>query len=456
MHWTRRQSLLAMGAAGLILPRRSALAKQERYEPDYPDFPYTTLARFRRLGDLAAGDSSSTKIEEVTSSGRSGEDALQVTVGRPGVGLLPQTALAAPVDVRNGNIRLTYKGVANMGIVTKAGYTIAVNLYSTENPASPGANFHSLNLRSAIYEMNTQRGESPGRWQSVSAPARIAIPFGSGADLSAIRFGALAVRRPAGAAITFCPSDIDYVPNPRSKAALIFRFDDAHKWAYGNAYFRLRDSLGKGGVLMPGAVATNIGKNDKYFLTWDQVAEMVAHGWQFASQSLHSENVLPSEAAYKDEHRENRAFAEQRGYAHGAADGSYYSKVGISELNFFNAVQRNGIYRTLCAFLGGNSGGSPLALGGETFPFADRFLIRCLNGQGHANTPQYALSALRGAIANKGVLIWALHNPDGEATLGFDTLVSYAAAHPDEVDVITLDELLDPYLKQYGGVTGGV
>ena len=256
----------------------------------------------------------------------------------------------------------------------------------------------------------------------------------------------------AGLNVILGLGNIDFVPNPRSKAAMIFRVDDCYASAY-NVLYPMLAAVGHGAYLQPGDVLSTSGINQPGRVTSSQISQMAAAGWQLGSSCATTEdvNVIDSMSPGQriNEFNLGRSYGEWFNKYRDTYDGAYFSDVNFTDMIAF--PQLAATHRTLQTFLNGNALNPPLPEG-ETFPFSDRFAIKVLNmaqngGGGGASTTTYAQYAIAQAVANKGVIIFACHDDfsNSNITTAFQDAVNYAVANPSLIEITTIRKLLAPY-----------
>jgi len=414
----------------------------------YPTFPYTTLMQMQTASDLAASSGSNTIADTAHADSPYNGTAVQITsvgfassfTGKP---------TAAGVNVQNGSIRFNYKPIANCQRGGTSPSSFTIRLFST---TSPGANYHQAGNASWLVGLSTEpTAGTPGRWQTAAIPINRFTAVGTGADLSSIRCVQFIVTFGNGA--VYCLGNVDFVPNPRSKAALIFAFDDATLSA--KTAQAILDPYGLAGVIYPGAVASAQGINGSGKLTTADVQSLVASGWQFASQSYSTESNTIVDAWTRAERLAE--YAATRNYTRSpfnryrdSYDGSYYSSVSAVDMTAWPELRDS--FRTLRRFDNGNPVNPPLPYG-ECFPFGDPKNIVCLNqaqngAGGGADTTLYTGYAMDQVIASKGVLIAGHHNDLTNPNVldAFNYAVTRATTtDAANIEIITLRKLLAPY-----------
>jgi hypothetical protein len=423
----------------------------------YPTFPYTTLALMRRVSDgiVVTGYGASVGDVPATDSPYGLLTALQyVTRSDGGTTTISGAVLSQGVNVTGGNIRLAWKPIAGFQYNNTALNTNELRLYSTGSPSSPGANYHVRNLSATNSLSTSSASGTPGRWQYHGIAVNNFTAVGSGADLTNIKYAMIVSQKSGGSSgSTIQYGNIDFVPNPRSKAALIFRIDDCVPDAYNILYPALK-AVGAGGYFQPGDVNSAQGLNQFARTTSAQLAEMISYGWQIGSGVSTTEDATVIDGMTSDQRTAEfaaaRAYGKSFGRYRDTNDGAYFSNVNFSDMTAWPEMHAN--RRTLQAFINGNPTNPPLPEG-ETFPFSDPYLIKVLNlaqdgGGGGPSTTTYAQYAIMQAVANKGVIILACHN---DLSTNFNVLqavndaIAYAQANPTLIEITTPRKLLAPY-----------
>ncbi len=423
----------------------------------YPNFPQVALMQPRAMSDVitsGAGSFSMVDMPDFTD----GRKMVQFTTGS-GSGQV-RSPLRAPLDVRNGHISIWLK---MLSFVQGDVSAMQIRLYSTGTPggAEP-ANYHSWGGRFDIVQQFSQ-----GPATKVGAHPNDFTAVGTGADLSAITWVSFHGQAQSGKTVTFYLSDIQFVPNPRTKAAVIFRMDDA--WIYAYSILKpLLDAKGVPMFLAPGAVSGANGFNGAGVntppttnpdrMSISQVNEMRSLGTQCGTQSWTTEANLADYAAYLTEFQGMQRYFADRAWLADAADGTYYTNVGQGTQGARQAMLKTGS-RTIQRFVNGRNGNAkPLAMS-ENFPFTDETAITALNVAGPGiptgGTITDAITIeLNRVIATKGVLIIAGHNdmatdPNQLAAVQY-VLNRYASGGGAEFDITTMAKLLEPYRTIYG------
>lgn len=410
----------------------------------YPTFPFTTIQRIRAASDFSGVSAQPT---DTLSPGNpyGNITAPQFNFSSGGWTLLfAAITSAGPVDVRNGSIRVNFKPVANTFNLSQ----FTVKLFSTTNINSPGSNANQIAMSSRVGLLWTGNGAtSGGRWQTATADISAATVLGTGADLSSIRFIQISGFGAAG----FQLGDIEFVPNPRTKSAVIIRADDGDQSQY-TVLFPMMSAAGVVGMIAPSPISTVI--NGGGHLTSAQWKAMLDAGWQNLSQGYTTEDVTTidnwSTAQRMAEWGAIRPFVAQAGHGRDATDGSWMSNFGpkdqIAGPDFINS------FRSAANFTGGQATGNPLAIS-ETFPFGDRYNYTCLNlntwGDVTDIYESHIFLALELTRAANGVLCIAFHNEMGIGTnysTAIQKVINYVTVlHPDQMEFTNTRRILAPY-----------
>lgn len=453
-----RRELLAGAATGAIaagLPENlKALTPQQRAalpggaengDFPYPSFPFTTLNRQRLASDLQP--STNFSVSDVASTdnpyGQSTSARAVVTsswVMRPSF-----ITTGAGVDVRGGQIRFNFKPITTIKDLTR----FELDLFSSTTVGAAGSNYHKVDIKSLVGLQTTSNGAASGRWQSVGVDvSSTVVANGAGADLTNIR----QIQVQGTGACQFEIGDFEFVPNPRSKGAVIIRADDGDASQY-TILKPAMDAFGAVGVIMPSPISTVIGGGGH--LKFAQWQAMMAAGWQNASQAYSTENntIVDSWTRQQrlDEYAAIRSFVAPYGHRRDTYDGSYYSSVGPNDMIAWPELRDS--FRTLCSFRSGNASGNPFPFS-EVFPFGDPKNIQCLNLNSWGDVSDiyesHMILALDQTRAAKGVLVVAFHNemglPSGNHLSALNKIGNYVTAlHPDTMEFTTIRKLLAPY-----------
>jgi hypothetical protein len=283
---------------------------------------------------------------------------------------------------------------------------------------------------------------------AISSSAFAAV--GAGADLERIKGARIFARGSNGAIMDF--GNIDFVPNPRSKALMVFRADDGGDLTYRVLFPKLQE-VNRPGVLAIGDAGHAI--NGGFHVTTGQVQTMLNAGWQFMSQSLTTEDKIKfdnfTEARKDEEFQGVRALAATFGHRRDSNDMTYFSSVGPNDMIAWPSFNRNG--RTIMAFKNWNAGQNPPAHYDEVFPFGDPKQIIAFNlnsERGGANTLSQLQILMDRVRAAKGVLIIAFHpnsdlmNPNIVAAVD-GAITEAMVTNPGQWEINTLRGALAPY-----------
>lgn len=410
----------------------------------YPTFPFTTIQRIRAASDFSGV---SAHPVDTLSPGNPYGNITAPQFNFPSGGwtlLFAAITSAGPVDVRGGSIRINIMPAANSSFNLSQ---FNINLFSTTNISSPGTNFHQIGGSSRLGQLWTGTGASAGRWQTVAYPISAANAVNSGADLANVRFFQIS----GFGAVAFQLGDIEFVPNPRTKSAVVIRADDGDQSQY-TVLFPMMSAAGAVGVIAPSPISTVI--NGGGHLTSAQWKAMLAAGWQNMSQGYTTEDFITidnwSTAQRMAEWGAIRPFVAQAGHGRDAVDGSWMSSFGPKDMiagpDFMSS------FRSAANFTGGQATGNPLP-SSETFPFGDRYNYTCLNlntwGDVTDIYESHIFLALEQTRAANGFLCVAFHNEMGIGTnysSAVQKILNYVTVlHPDQMEMTTIRKMLAPY-----------
>ncbi len=356
--------------------------------------------------------------------------------------LRPSGVLAVPVNVTGGMIVDNHRPVSNYASLIR--YNI--HLYSAGSPAAPPADYHQIvggpsASGTFIPESSSMTGE--GVWDEFMVPSAQFAAVGAGANLNAITWGEKWIRSSLGQVTKMQLGPLYFVPNKLTKPKFIFCFDDAK---YIPKTMALLNEYGFPAVFNPGApfMVVDVGASN---LSIQQMQMAVnKRGWQMASQAAGDEQVT-----YYDQMSDAQiiaAFAQvivmtQSMGLTGWQDGSYFSGVDHRNLRMRRLMAL--FFRTLRTYLGGLSAGPPLVFG-EMFPWGSPQFVRALSLESYPAVGGGArmIAHPQQAIANGGVAIGAMHNPqEGDAQLfaNLTELVVWLDTQRAAIDVVTFDDL---------------
>lgn len=405
------------------------------------------LAHLATVADVAG--SVGGIVDEATIDALYGATELRLTTtALSQVVIGPANVNAVTTDVRNGSIAFWFRPVNNVynGLRDRFG----IELHSAGTPTSPTSNYHQLPPTQMGFDL-CQRLTSDaglGRWQRYSAAIQQFQSVGTGADLSAIKFARLVFRSPSGVSMTIALGNIEFLPNPLTKAKAIIGFDD--DWlGQNNVVAVAMAKYGFPGVLYPSPIAGRVGVNDALYISPSQIRNLHDnHGWQIASQAWATEDSTiidnMTEAQRTAEYGKLRAWHRAMGVT-GGEHGSYFSNVSQKDMGAYPTFRKH--FRSMRCFMNGNDATPPFPVG-ETFPFGDPMLIRCLNFGYLSNTniTQRLQEHAEQAITNKGVAFFAGHDDasvPGNIQSAMLNLLAFLDANRATIEVCTEEDLLD-------------
>jgi len=418
----------------------------------FPTFPSTILAKFQTTADIQ-NNFIGTATDVADPDSPYGSTSIQETFNG-GTSTLVSKTTVSPVNVTGGMIRWTFKPGTAIKLTSSPFTSFNIRLYSAGTPSSPSANYHQGGSSTFVNTMSTATaGASTGRWQSVSFNVGAFTAVGTGADLTQITFATILARASNGTIAQI--GNIEFFANPRSKALMMFRFDDGGDATYTVAY-PLLQSYGAPGMLAIGDASHAI--NGGSHVTTAQVQTMLNAGWQFLSQSLTTEDQTTFDgwtSAQRDaEFQGFRTLGGTFGKRRDTYDMTYFSSVGPPDMIAWPNFKSNG--RTVMRFQNWNAGINPPFPFDETFPPGDPDGIISFNlnsESGGANTTSQLQILLDRVRTNKGMIIISCHpNSDLTDANASNRIAALTAAlteayttNPTQWDVMTLRQALAPY-----------
>jgi hypothetical protein len=415
----------------------------------YPVFPSQTIGRFYTVSDVNTGTlhGGGTLADVASSDSPFGiTTALQATFNGSNAFLVSQP-LTTGVDCRNGSIRITFKPGLNLKAQTSS---FQIVLWS-DTSGSLGGNPNNIFAGNSVWFdglLTTPSTAVAGRWQSLSIPINAFTSAGTGVDLTSIKLCMLGPLVATNGAVLQIGS-VDFVPNPRSKAAVIVRFDDGAVSSYSIGK-PLLDAVGAPAFLAISPSGVVIDGNPAFFLSTAQVTSQLAAGWQFGSQTFSTEDQATWEgwtlAQQLGEFASDRNVAKNFGHFKDSYDGTYFSNVNYADQIVWPAFKAS--FRTVQNYTAGLPSGVPLYYS-ETFPFGDPYNITTL-GLSTLTTPSTTplALALDQVRASKGVLIVSIHSDlqNADNLQAFKDMITYVTTtHPTEMEFTTMRKLLAPY-----------
>lgn len=369
----------------------------------------------------------------------------------------PASALATGVDVTSSDIHFEYCFLDSSGVNFSGSNlnSFSVQLHSAGSPASPTANYHTVTISAyaqGFMKLDARRG---GTIISYSVPIENFTAAGSGATLTEVTWAKFVIQGPSSSGQKFRPYSIKAVKKARTKAAVVFVFDDLHVGQYTNAL----PILAKYNYPACLAVDTVVKIGQTNFMTAPQIINAhQRHGWQMIGQVQGGQgNSTTTDTAISPEHAiEQGARFKVAMKALGISGTQDFSKGSSGFLsasgitgNYYDTLPvLKRLYRTSCEFINGNNSTPPIPFG-ETVPFGDPFAIRRINMSGFTAGTRAARwqELVDQAITNKGVIVFGAHsefNTAGEGLTALSTLVEYIRSQEllGNIEVLTMDQLV--------------
>jgi len=389
------------------------------------------------------------------------------SVAYQSLNIAPVAILTTGVDVSSRDIHLSYSLPDNAGInftVANAMQTFSIQLFSAGTPAVPGANYHEIVIspsaqgflrpNSALLDSKTG-----GQINRFGVPIEKAVAVGAGADLSSIKWARIVMGGGSAAlanSAKFRAHRIDAVKKARTKAAIVFLFDDMHIGQYLNALPILAKYNYKACIGMDTTV--KLGSNG--FMTAEQVRNLHQnHGWQVIGQVQGGSQFGGSDASISPEHalrQMSRWKLAMKALGIGETEdfsaGSTSFTSGVAGVSYFeNLKVLKRLFRTTTMFLNGNNGQlAPLSLP-ELCPFPNPHYIKRLN-MNLAPAPytleQVWVGHLEQAESCKGAAFYGAHSEFDVAgsafNISFANFVEIVRAKElaGTAEVLTMDELI--------------
>jgi hypothetical protein len=467
-------SLTSGGTGGITLPEVKAeinnagqLYENKDWAPLNGDNPKAPVKGGRSKYKRLPGQRTLINLRSVTDLGVStgftnvaapdapfGANALQLTFSAATTYNIYNTATFPALDVRNGSLRMWHKAIQNL--IATNGVTprldrFAIELHSAGTPAAITANYHSLSIGAAPSEFSgklTSTGQGAGRWQTYGVPVNNLSVIGAGADLSKVIFARIVFRGTTDASnpIILQLGNLEFIPNPLTKAKVILSFDDSFLSHLSIAAYEM-SKYGFKGVAFPSPanqVGVAAGK-----MTAQQIRTLHdVHGWQIGSQAWSSEDATFFDGLGEDgmtsELAKIRNWQASLGVT-GGEHGSYFSNVTVKDLTAYPAFRKH--FRSMRRFDAGASVIPPMSIG-ESFPFGDPMNIKAMNGATPFTSAYgpFLIAHVQQAIDNRGVAYFGWHDDLATTTAaktGFDALLAFLDANRDLVDVVTEEELYE-------------
>ncbi len=368
------------------------------------------------------------------------------------------SALPIGLNVAKSDIHFDYSFPDNNGI--NYGINSNINLFEIElhsagSPSAPTANCHKVIIPQS--GTNFVRVDVHGTHPIISNSVPISkfAAVGTGANLSAVTWARIRLQGGGSTAVgsKFRPHGIWAVPKARTKAAVVFVFDDLHISQYTNAL----PILAKYNYPACVGLDTTTKAGQTNFMTPVQIRNLhQRHGWQILGQvqggngaSTNTDTRISEEQAITQAGRYKTAMkmlgiSDTQDFSRGST--SFNSDGGSFYPNWFTLRR---LFRTNVEFLGGSNTTPPMNLG-ETVPFGDHYSIKRLNMSGFtAGTyAQRWQEHVDQAVTDSGVAIFGAHsefNTGLEGLTALATLVEYIRVLElqGKVEVLTIAELIE-------------
>ncbi len=381
----------------------------------------------------------------------------------------PATILPSGISVIGNDIHIEYAFPDNLGVnYTGANLgTFSVELYSAGTPASPGSNFHTVTISAFAQGFVRIDARTGGTIISYSMPIESFTASGAGADLAAVTWARFRLQGGSGATgAKFRPYSIKAVKKAKSKATIVFVFDDLHIGQYTNAL----PVLSKYNYPACCAIDTVVKMGQTGFISPSQLVTLhQKHGWQMIGQvqggqgagvtvdtAISAEHAVTQGARFKAAMKA-LGISGTEDFSRGSS--SFHNAPGITGLYYDNWPVLKRMFRTSCEFLGGNNSNPPLPFG-ESAPFGDPYAIRRVNMGGFTAGTLFERwqNLVDQAIANKGVVVFGAHsefNTAGEALTALGSLVEYIRTQEllGNVEVLTMNKLVETVYDIFGAAT---
>jgi len=412
-----------------------------------------TLAKLQKRADVTSPPATLTDVADA--GAMYGTTELRfANSGFTALSLFPVAALTTPVDVTGGSIRIWVRAGPGMYSFLNR---FELRLYSAGSPAAPSANYHGLDLHAVAGAAGLLASQSNSawapRWQPITIPVASLVGTGTGATLTAVTYASFHTASWDSGTGTFRMGvgSIEFVPNPRSKGAVIFTADDGYPSHYTYMAPKLAE-YGWAGVAYVSAPDVVIGGTG---MTVQQLKNLHdLFGWQIASQAWNNEQSTVWDAMSGPQRTEAWAKVRLMQTAlglYGGHDGSYFSNVTPSDNAVWNEVRQG--FRSMRAYQGSPAalGSYPIA-GGEPSPPGDPYLLRSIEGaNGTFTSAGYAgTKSLKAhfdqAEATKGLAIVTYHNDlasAGAARNVFEAALADLDSRRDALEVLTLDQYVE-------------
>lgn len=422
------------GRAGQMIPRSKARA----------------LAKFQVKADVLSAPA--TLTDDATNAPLYGATSLRFNAsGTTTINMASgMGALSAGINIRYAGIRIWLRPGPNFFLNVNV---LEVRVYSSGSPASPATDYHKIEVAGASKGvLSSQATTGWGRWQPIGFPTEQMTAVGAGATLTAITYATLHIQshNGNGGGLLVELGNVEFVPNPRTKAAVLITFDDGRLSQFTEAAARMA-RYGFPATMFIGTPPMTIGLANR--VTVDHVKHLHDHyGWQIGGQAATTETNTEWDA-FTDAQR-TAAYSRVANLYNslgltGYEDGSYFSNVTPNDMTAFPAFRQ--FFRSVRAFGSSRSAasGAPLHFG-EPAPFGDPMAYRAVDGassrfnvsNGYADHMKVHIDQ---AVTNRGVAALAYHDEllnSGNIRTCFDDLLANLDSRRDEIDVLTVSEFM--------------
>lgn len=367
------------------------------------------------------------------------------------------SVLSAGIDVTDSDIHIEYCFPGNSGTQFSTSNITGffVELHSAGTPSSPTANYHEATLAfsQGFLRVDDRTG---GTIIGYSIPIAAFTAVGTGATLTSLIFARFRLQGGAASGARFRPHSIKAVKRARTKAGVVFVFDDMHIGQYTNALpilskYNYPACIGVDTVNKLGA--TN-------FMTPGQLVTLhQKHGWQMIGQvqggngaGINSDKGISPEHAITQMARFKGAMkalgiSDAQDYSFGST--SMTSADGITGNYFDTWPVMKRLFRSSVTFYSGNNTNPPMRIA-ETVPFGEPHHIRRLGMNGFTATTwqQRWQEQTDYVISTKGVVVWGAHgefNAPGEGLTALAGYVEYLRTQElaGNLEVLTMAELIE-------------
>ncbi|AYD01753.1 hypothetical protein [Neorhizobium sp. NCHU2750] len=425
-------------------------------------YPYPKGIKKLFLGRTKAGlIGSSTRIADNTNSDSIyGTSALRYSGNvseliRSNVG--GASGVMPAVDVTKGSVRVWFRAGPNF---FNGSGTVNIRLHSSGSPASPSSDYTEFNHYFSRGQIVPRGADEWGPWQCFAVPgfnATIAndglkgiTQAGAGCVPTAVTYATVNLQ--VGGTLQCEVGDVEFVPNPRTKGAVIFTFDDSRLDAFTGAA-EIMSRYGFPGVVFPGAPSVEVGAPNRLSVTQLRTLQDV-HGWQIGSGMWSTEDYTTFQALGKE--GQTAFFAKLRMFhaalgLRGGMDGSYQTSISQDKTDIYDVIRQN--FRTMRTYGGPNPTGQPVMQFGECAPLSEPMRYKAIDfsasrfnvTNGYANQIKEFVDQ---AANNKAAAVFVVHNAfESTMTQNLQNLRDMCADVYSRSDIewITMDDYIRSY-----------